>query len=438
MIKTYPAEKNINSDELYNKQSQNTQGILIKEDAESMAKKYLENFFEVDLTDYMCTSTYNRDEYGIVMEMWSVMFEKDEKVYFADIDPYNGKILSLDVYDTEINKNSKPTESISEEELETKFRLPSEQAARSMQNDRQPAAYRQYTRQPKGESVVTLFKFAQGDGCEVELSYPSGQKIGYKYYKDRQTMNFQTKDSIKTMLKRRGYQCYWVSVRDMPTENVLSSLKEINGVLNQKFDFIELCTQPVEYVGNYSGDVSFVDGGAENVNRSDGVNYYTMLKTVQIGRSLCEDMRIPLAEGKYIERWDYYLKNGDDTVNAILGYDYKPYYSVGDEIEVDYLRKNIKLKVVGFYEKGAELYYGGRISLDKYIVMPFVNCEYEPKNEEEKSFQTNLYWQKNDGLIRVNDDFDLDAAKAVTGELSKKYNTEITILDSDMTDIDVN
>ena len=87
MIKTYPAENNINSNELYNKQSQNTQGILIKEDAESTAKKYLENFFEDDLSEYKCTSTYNRDEYGIVMEMWSVMFEKDEKVYFADIVP---------------------------------------------------------------------------------------------------------------------------------------------------------------------------------------------------------------------------------------------------------------------------------------------------------------------------------------------------------------
>ena len=54
----------------------------------------------------------------------------------------------------------------------------------------------------------------------------------------------------------------------------------------------------------------------------------------------------------------------------ILGYEYRKYFKVGDEFTVDYLFKEIKVKVSGFLKKDQQLVIGNvKFNLNKVYIL---------------------------------------------------------------------
>ncbi len=193
-------------------------------------------------------------------------------------------------------------------------------------------------------------------------------------------------------------------------EDFLTRLKQFNHDLHtaEGLNFFELCDQHVEHKGYYEGKDNFVvgydrDPSMKNqwLKTSAGQVYITPLYALQVdSKAYNLFLKNSLARGTDFIDDDFNYRPDKMTIPCLLGYDYSTIYDLGNMMQVEYLTRKINLEIIGFFDQTASVPVNGSILyLDHYIVMPFLNCQYNPINPEDEFFQKILYDQKNTGYL---------------------------------------
>lgn len=219
----------------------------------------------------------------------------------------------------------------------------------------------------------------------------------------------------------------------------LQRLKDFNHDLNQYFNYYEVFkVQGVDYVeGYYKGSPKFVTGydrgedGFMNqkISTAEGFYYLTSIEAVQIGLRAMEDFDLSgkVERGRCFYSEDYVVKTKLKEMPVLLGYEYEEFYELGDQIKVNYIDYPVMLKVIGFLRKESYCpYENSTISLDRMIVMPFVDFLDTPSGKYAE-FQKDYYAEKNECRIGFRTDDDTSEMKETFNQLCIKHDMSYII-----------
>lgn len=178
--------------------------------------------------------------------------------------------------------------------------------------------------------------------------------------------------------------------------NVNSLMKTYHMLSSTKYPYVEYSEQNLEYIGNYSMDEKFINGGKEFVNQK--VNGYTIspLKAIGIGMKTFDYMGIgkKVKEGNGFSKSDFEYKNGK-TMPLLLGNKYKDYLAIGDKISFFYLGQDkIDGEVIGFFDLNEKI-DDMKYDLNYSIIFPLQNVK-DIKNVN-YTFVQRLYTIKTEG-----------------------------------------
>ncbi len=201
-------------------------------------------------------------------------------------------------------------------------------------------------------------------------------------------------------------------------KNALERMKEFCSILNNEFNYLEFDKQALVVRGNFAYKDEFrIDYGMDYFGENDKLGI--SLLSAQIGKMAYDafELENKVAGGRGFEVNDFVFDNV--AVPAILGYEYSGLANIGDTIKFDYLMKGISVKIIGFFKRDTSVTINNEIYfLDKYIVIPSLDVNFEPLNEEDISFQRILYSLKNWGYIKINDGEDYYAYKNRIDDIS--------------------
>lgn len=233
------------------------------------------------------------------------------------------------------------------------------------------------------------------------FSYVSYNKASHKI------IDFQN-DNINTLYFRvtdtygkEGQQ----SLSDFFSESdSLERMIQFCDSMNRIYDFVEFDKQALmlrdelNYKDEFRADFGT---GSFGVNDDIGIS----LKSVQIGETaynmLALENQIYKGDGFKDES---YIYDGKKAIDAIVGDGYSDILKIGDFITVNYLSKDIKIEVKGFFQKNASVVINNEpIFLNTYIAIPFVDIstDFEFVVDNDDKFQKILYSLKAWGYIRA-------------------------------------
>lgn len=181
-----------------------------------------------------------------------------------------------------------------------------------------------------------------------------------------------------------------------------------NTISNDKdIKYYEILTQPLEYIGEYKGEIKFTQG-EELINQKIDNNCITPLNSIQISEKASEYLHLSnnILYGEYFSKDDYLL-NDTQEVPVVLGNSYLGIYNLGDSFECYYLgTMKLKLKVIGFLKENSKFSLEYEYLLDNEIILPVLNIN-DTLLLKNKDFSNILYSLKNTGYIHYtnNDDY---------------------------------
>lgn len=201
--------------------------------------------------------------------------------------------------------------------------------------------------------------------------------------------------------------------------DILLRMKLFNEEMNNNYDYIEYDNQSLLIKSNefkYK-DSCRIDYGTSIWKENDDIGIF--LKSLQVNKLAYEylgfEKKIKYGNGFTTEDYDL-----TEEVPVILGWEYKELLQLENVYSFEYITRNINLKVIGFLEKNSFIVINDEIvSLDNYIIMPFLSIKSEPKDSEEHTFQKILYSLKNWGYIKVKN-----------GDNFYKYSNEVSNISS--------
>ncbi len=145
--------------------------------------------------------------------------------------------------------------------------------------------------------------------------------------------------------------------------------------------------------------ISYIDKKGENHQSAE--SYWTSPEDIaHFGLSVCE--------GRMLEDRDFVHTQGmaneagkrsEDEVSVVMGNSFRNEYEIGDTIEIYHILYSGKARIVGFLEKGSNVYSvltHGLISLDNFFVFPFFNSF---SGNESDQYMRICYYQKNNSRI---------------------------------------
>lgn len=211
----------------------------------------------------------------------------------------------------------------------------------------------------------------------------------------------------------------------------LEILKRFNKLLQDSSEFTYLNTnlQPIGVL-NFKGDQKFLEGyedGQTLKGEKTLKGEYKIIKSMQVNENVIKTFKPNMEYGKTFNHKDFTYNNG--TIPVILGSEYKSLYKVGDQLNIEYLHKNVPAKVIGILEPNTIIPARENIEFyaDKYIVFPEFLMESDPTTEEEYSFQKMQYLGLINGQILTEKD-NLQIRKSLN-EISNLSNfDEFTII----------
>lgn len=163
---------------------------------------------------------------------------------------------------------------------------------------------------------------------------------------------------------------------------------------NEHFHYIVASTQ-----GFYMEEDTFVDQFKVGYEYNN-IFVENQYKSIQANSSFMEYYAIDIVEGRTFEPRDYMIQN--NAVPILMGYDYKDYINIGDNIEFYYCNKEMTGQVAGFLEAGSYYNDGRNLQvLDRYILMPALeDVSVDSKlTKSEKSFQLKVYLDHCSGFM---------------------------------------
>lgn len=210
-------------------------------------------------------------------------------------------------------------------------------------------------------------------------------------------------------------------------KDALQRMKEFCSIINKEFNYLEFDTQPLLVKDNFHYKDEFrIDYGTDyfGVNDKIGIS----LLSAQIGINAYDNFNLDnqIADGRGFRTCDFLFD--DKTVPAILGHEYSDLVHIGDTIKFNYLSKDIFIKVISFLKKDTSIAINNHIYFfDKYIVIPSLDVNLIPVNQDDERFQNILYSLKNWGYIKINDGEDYYNYKKRVDEISNELNLKYIV-----------
>lgn len=221
-----------------------------------------------------------------------------------------------------------------------------------------------------------------------------------------------------------GYPTYQEAFSD---EEFVKKLKRFNEHLHNEYSYFELSFQSAQKIGYYNGDIDFVlDNDKTMFNQQVELNgkqiCVTTLKTVMIDFSISQMLEEHIDSGRSFETTDYEVT--DTKIPVLLGSEYAKKYTVGDELELNYLSLNAIFKIVGFLKPDTSFtILNQEIALDNYICIPAFETNMKV-NSQNKLFLQLFHIQKNKGMILIPDscsDEEVETYRKLISESAKEY-----------------
>lgn len=176
-------------------------------------------------------------------------------------------------------------------------------------------------------------------------------------------------------------------------EGLLSLLIFTNHMTNAKeVIFFNNVSQPIG-ISNLKGGDKFIHREygekSEPYISESNKSKYDVVSSIQMNQAAINMQKITTTAGRNFTTQDFIFQNKQESLPVLLGSAFIKYYQVGDILEIDYLAKPFKGKVIGFIKPNTSLAIGNEeeIYLDKQIILPMVNFEKVAEDETVRDFQ---------------------------------------------------
>lgn len=218
---------------------------------------------------------------------------------------------------------------------------------------------------------------------------------------------------------------YQVDLADLYGKEI-DELKAAHNTLSRD-NYFEIHNQFV-YIPFFEGKEIFLygyeEGHADNSIYQHEDIIFSGVKAVQLSHNALSRFNISLWRGEFFPDANY---QDGDMVPILLGYEYNGVFDIGDELEADFISKPLKFKVIGILNKDSHVMrLGYPLYLDRYIVMPSINCLYSPATPEEDLFQVRHYVNKLEGWFEYNNSSQLKVLKNETSTINQALPGKIT------------
>jgi len=224
-------------------------------------------------------------------------------------------------------------------------------------------------------------------------------------------------------------------------EDILTRLSKLNDDLNKNFDYYELSFQALQSLEYYNLDDDFVkvynrkgDKIQNQAIKIDGRSHYvTSLNTVQVNKRFFDSYLASIEKGEAFNDDDYILSTSEN-IPVLLGYNYTPYYNIGDTLKLNYLGSDMTFYIKGFLSENLEFIKDNEtISMDNYICVPsfkIASASQQTDSEQDLVFKIRYYLQKNRGFIQYGINNDIKKIKQEINDLANKYDLAYTVLNT--------
>lgn len=202
-------------------------------------------------------------------------------------------------------------------------------------------------------------------------------------------------------LKRqiKGYKPYYdlfiLDPNQLSRPYPFEAMEKIYQTLRKNYDYMLFAPRDIQYIGEYKGEDKFLygmkikDGKAvpiqkelvvknETITNALGkVEKVTDLQSIWLGEDTAKAFEKDVAEGRSFQPTDFILDDLNKPVSVLLGDGYRPYYKIGDVLDLRF-GSDMKFKVVGFYKKGTGAFFGpsneenSLFTFDNAIMIPQV------------------------------------------------------------------
>lgn len=214
-------------------------------------------------------------------------------------------------------------------------------------------------------------------------------------------------------------------------------LKDFNLFLENECGAYSLYEQSLYAKNPWTAGDQFLEASSRGLEKNqvvhaEGKEYLiSSLKTIEANQRMFLTFLNHIAEGSGFTEDDFSYRFGD-KVPVILGSQYRQYYNIGDELNLEYLFQDTTFYVKGFFSEGLKLHVGNSThDLDTYVCVPFFQIkEKESMTDEERGFWIRYYGLKNDVYLKTEDyEADKDSFRNRISEKAKEYGMEYTTLD---------
>ncbi len=165
---------------------------------------------------------------------------------------------------------------------------------------------------------------------------------------------------------------------------------------DESFEYGVLTKQPI-YIPDLDLDMKFFEGYGQRPIEYLVNNSYN---SIQINAVVLEHSAINLIDGRVFNEDEYSYEAGK-TLPVLIGYELKEFFNLNDSLLIGYLGKQIQYEVVGFLEKDSYMVDRNRntVFLDRYFVLPAIDCVNDPVGGLDHEFQKRVYLQNTNGII---------------------------------------
>ena len=176
-------------------------------------------------------------------------------------------------------------------------------------------------------------------------------------------------------------------------------------ISDNTLDYYEFSDQTLEFIGEYKGDLSLVDGYDESFINQPIDNYcVTPLKSLQLSEKMMKKFNLDgmLSSGRFFTT-DEFVLNKDLSIPVLVGEKYKSLFKLNDTFNAHYLSDgNVKCEIIGFIKEDTKInIVNNTFDLNNYIVFPSFNLDFEKMGNNENLYKT-LLMLKCEGYLHFN------------------------------------
>lgn len=213
-------------------------------------------------------------------------------------------------------------------------------------------------------------------------------------------------------LSEEDVQVCWTEYRGEHGPDQASALMQVYGEMKESNDFTlyEIWNQFIEWE-HYEGPEQFCDGYEFGLRRSEGIDQSRMrndqgdlfpttrINSTQLSQNCMEAFDLKTIAGRDFQDRDFLLHFGEE-IPVLMGYEYMPYYQIGETFDIFYLYGSFTCEIVGFLAEDSYIDSFGDVEyMDREVILPMFEIRDSPPTGEYAKFQTIQYANKTSGYL---------------------------------------